>query len=86
MSDDKDTNNVPEIDCEQAINDLYAYLDGEVSDPSTIAKFEHHLEHCQSCYSRTQLESTLSQVIHKSGQMATPDSLRNRLKKLIEDI
>jgi len=86
MTDDKDKTEIEEIDCMEAINGLYAYLDGEMTDPQTLARFEHHLEHCQTCYSRTQLESALGQLIKKSSQDNAPEKLQSRLKKLIEGL
>ena len=86
MKDSKDKPAVQEIDCLEAINGLYAYLDGEMSDPAKVAEFEHHLEHCRACYSRTQLETALGQMIRKSAKGQAPAKLQNRLKKLIDDL
>ncbi len=86
MKDGKDKTEVKEIDCIEAINGLYAYLDGEMKDPQTLAQFEHHLEHCHTCYSRTQLETALGQLIRKSGEEGqTPVKLQGRLRKLIDE-
>ncbi len=84
MKEGKDK--IEEIDCMEAINGLYAYLDGEMADPGTLAKFEHHLEHCHSCYSRTQLETALGQLIKKSAKDTAPEKLQTRLKKLIQGL
>lgn len=86
MTDGKDKTEIEEIDCMEAINGLYAYLDGEMTDPQTLAKFENHLEHCQTCYSRTQLETALGQLIRKSSKDNAPEKLQTRLKKLIEGL
>jgi len=84
MSDGKDKTEVDEIGCLEAINGLYAYLDGEISDPDEIAKIEHHLGHCRACYSRTQLETALAQHIRKTGKGHAPPQLQPRLRKLID--
>ena len=86
MTDGKDKTEIEEIDCIEAINGLYAYLDGEMTDPQTLAKFEHHLEHCQTCYSRTQLEDALGQLMRNSARDGAPEKLQKRLKKLIEGL
>jgi anti-sigma factor (TIGR02949 family) len=86
MKDSKDKPQIDEIGCLEAINGLYAYLDGEMNDPESIAKFEHHLEHCQACYSRTELESALGELIRKSAKGKAPEKLQNRLRKLIDGI
>lgn len=86
MSDSKDKPGIEEIDCIEAINGLYAYLDGEMSDPQAVAKFEHHLEHCRACYSRTQLESALAERLRKSAKGDAPAALHMRLRKLIDGL
>ncbi|MGW8248904.1 MAG: zf-HC2 domain-containing protein [Acidiferrobacterales bacterium] len=85
MSDHHHEHDTDEIDCLEAIDSLYAYLDGELKDEDSIRKFKQHLAHCRSCYSRSELESELNQRIKSSGKKATPDSLNNRLRKLIDD-
>lgn len=81
MSDDKD---IDDIGCIEAINALYAYLDGELDDPREIALFEHHMSHCRACFSRTELETALSEHIKRSARDRAPDRLKNRLRKLID--
>lgn len=88
MSDDtkKREHEIEEIDCIEAIDGLYAYLDGELNDPQTLAKFEHHLEHCSTCYSRTQLETALGQLMRKSAKATAPLKLQSRLRKIIDEL
>ena len=45
-----------DIGCLRAIEAFYAYLDGELDDPESIADFEHHLGHCRSCFSRIEMD------------------------------
>ncbi|KPK14198.1 MAG: hypothetical protein AMJ67_16460 [Betaproteobacteria bacterium SG8_41] len=78
MKDSKDKPQIDEIGCLEAINGLYAYLDGEMNDPESIAKFE--------CYSRTELETALGELIRKSAKGKAPEKLQNRLRKLIDGI
>ena len=85
MSSKQDKTDIEEIDCLEAIDNLYAYLDGELKDEESILKFKQHLAHCRSCYSRSELEGELNQRIKISGKDATPASLQNRLRKLIKD-
>jgi mycothiol system anti-sigma-R factor len=85
MSSKQDKTDIDEIDCLEAIDNLYAYLDGELKDEESILKFKQHLAHCRSCYSRSELESELNQRIKISGKDGTPASLQNRLRKLIKD-
>ena len=86
MTDDKkDQTSVEEIDCLEAIELLYAYLDGELNDQE-LAKYEHHLGHCRSCYSRSELETALNKRIQTSGKGEAPEALQNRLRHLIDKL
>jgi anti-sigma factor (TIGR02949 family) len=73
-----------DIGCLDAIEAFYAYLDGELDDPGSIADFEHHLEHCRSCFSRVELEKALNERIRKTAKRESPDALRDRVGKLME--
>lgn len=84
MTESKDKTEIDEIGCLEAIEGLYAYLDGEIDDPETMAKIEHHLGHCRSCYSRTGLERALTERIRKSAKDRAPERLQHRMKELIE--
>ena len=84
MNPDADKPKVEEIGCLEAINWLYAYLDGEMEDPVTIAQIEHHLGHCRVCYSRIELERALTERIKKSAKPHTPETLQSRLHDLID--
>ena len=86
MSEDRDKHEVDEIGCIEAINALYAYLDGELDDPRAIEEFEHHLEHCRACYSRTELEPALSEHLTKSARERTPKLLQKRLRNLMDEL
>ena len=83
MSDDGHRPEEEEIGCIEAINALYAYLDGELDDPESIAQFEHHLTHCRHCYSRTELETALTEKLRKSSRDKAPEKLQHRLRDLI---
>ena len=73
-----------DIGCLQAIEAFYAYLDGELDDPASIAEFEQHLSHCRSCFSRTEMEKALSTRIRKSARQESPALLKDRVRKLLD--
>lgn len=85
MSNTTDNKEIEEIECLEAIDSLYAYLDGELNDEETLAKFSQHLNHCHSCFTRSELEGVISERIKSSGKSKTPESLENRLKNLLDD-
>lgn len=77
--------NIEEIDCLEAIEMLYAYLDGELDD-NELAQYEHHLGHCKSCFSRSQLETALNKRIQQSAKDEAPAEVQSRLRNLIDKL
>jgi len=82
----KSDDDVNEIDCVEAFDHLYSYLNNEITNPIYLANIEHHLSHCKSCYSRVQMEKEINQRIKISGKSEAPDSLKERLGKLMDDL
>jgi anti-sigma factor (TIGR02949 family) len=85
MSHESDHHEHDDIDCLEAFEHLYTYLNGELDDATTRAKLEYHLGHCRTCYSRSQMEQALSERLKGSGRAKTPESLQRRMKDLLED-
>jgi anti-sigma factor (TIGR02949 family) len=75
-----------DIGCLEAIEALYAYLDGELGDDVSIEQVEKHMEHCRSCYSRKDVERALTEHIRRSQQKKAPDALQSRLRKLMDEL
>ena len=75
-----------DIGCLQAIEALYAYLDGEIENPDELRAIEHHLGHCRSCFSRMELERTLANHARESAASKAPDALQERLKGLLDKL
>ena len=73
-----------DIGCLTAIEALYAYLDGDLDDPESIAGFERHLAHCRSCFSRFEMEKTLNERIRSTAKRESSQDLRDRVSKLME--
>ena len=82
-SDKPETN---DIDCIEAFDHLYAYLNNELTNPVDISNIEHHLSHCKSCFSRAQMERELNQRMKESGEDEIPESLKNRLNSIMDDL
>ena len=73
-----------DIGCLRAIEAFYAYLDGELDDPESIADFEHHLGHCRSCFSRVEMEKALNKRMQQSAKKESPEALRERVSNLMD--
>ena len=84
MTTGPDNEIIQEIDCIEAIDQLYAYLDGEINNSVTIEKVERHIRHCDSCFTRSQLENELTKRIKKAAEKQVPESFKNRLHKLMD--
>lgn len=84
MNDHNHGNSADDIDCLQAIEQMYAYLDGEL-EAGPKRKFEEHLQHCRSCFSRQELETELSSRLKQEADQEVPKALQDRLKKIIDN-
>ena len=84
MSKNTDEAEIEEIDCLEAVDSLYAYLDGELNDEQSLARFKKHISHCRSCYTRSEFEGVLTDRIRQSVKGKTPASLKNRLRNLMD--
>jgi len=73
---------------EENTNSLYslaARLTRNSTD-ATLIKFKHHLDHCESCCSRSELEGISSERIKTASKGKTPKSLKNRLYEMIDKL
>jgi len=86
MTNESDTNEINDIDCLEAFDYLYAYVNGELKEPKELAAIEHHIGHCMSCFSRSQIEGELNKRLKNAGRDKTPDTLKNKMLKLLENI
>ncbi|HEU0204351.1 MAG TPA: mycothiol system anti-sigma-R factor [Burkholderiaceae bacterium] len=71
------------LSCEEVIKQLMAYLDHEI-DAEASARIEHHLESCRGCFSRAEFERHLKEHVQAAGAQKAPESLRARLKQIID--
>jgi len=85
MTNESDHHEITDSDCLESFDHLYAYLNGELTDKLALAKIEHHLAHCRSCYSRAQMERQLNNRIKQTGKDKPPSSLQKRLRDLMKD-
>lgn len=86
MTNESNKPEVKEIDCLEAFDHIYAYLNNEISNPLEIAQVEHHISHCKSCFSRTQMERELNQRIKETGKSEVPGTLKERMGKLLDEL
>ena len=85
MNSESDKHDVTDADCLEVFDHLYSYLNGELDDEKMLARVEHHLNHCRSCFTRSQMERELNERIRKSGKDKMPESLQKRLRDLMQE-
>ncbi len=81
MADSHDHEHTPSTDCEQALAEIYTYLDGELTDEkrSLIAG---HLQGCNPCIEVYDFEAELRVVIStRARNESVPETLRLRISE-----
>lgn len=72
------------IDCEEALRQLFEYLDAELhGDPQR--EVEQHLQRCRSCYSRVEFEKRLKAYTAQLGHEPVPPEVEARIRKVFAD-
>ncbi len=73
--------------CEEALDRLFEYLDGEL-DPGEAARVEEHLEICKRCYPRAAFERSFLDALERARERrSAPEELKERvLAALREDV
>ena len=68
--------------CEEALSELYTFLDGELTD-SKRDELQHHLDDCSPCLEVYDFEAELRQVISLRCREQVPEDLRRRIAELL---
>jgi mycothiol system anti-sigma-R factor len=72
------------MQCEEVVANLLAYLDGEI-DQRKRARIDRHLEECHGCCSRAEFERALRKKVGELGREKATDSIRTRVRALIDE-
>jgi mycothiol system anti-sigma-R factor len=73
-----------EVDCNETIERLYHYLDGELTDERR-SEIREHLDECSPCLGAFDFESDLRKVIANRCKDHVPESLRQRVHDAISE-
>ncbi len=71
------------VDCEEAVHELYTYLDGELTEERR-EEIRIHLDYCGPCGGAAEFETELRRVIANRCKDRVPDSLIRRVAEAIE--
>ena len=72
------------VDCQEAVHELYHYLDGEL----TVERREEirvHLDWCAPCHGAADFEAELRKVIANRCKDRVPDSLIRRVAEALDE-
>lgn len=72
------------MNCQQVLQRLWQYLDGEL-DAEISGQVARHLEECRRCFSRAQFERHLRAMVRRSCESEeAPQDLKERMNRLIQ--
>ncbi|HUG40107.1 MAG TPA: zf-HC2 domain-containing protein [Longimicrobiales bacterium] len=72
--------------CQQALQRLYEYLDGELT-PETTEEVRRHIELCAGCYPEVKTATEFRDALQRAarGQPLCPDSLRRKVAEMLRE-
>ncbi len=74
----------PGSDCQEALDTLYHFLDGELTEDRRV-EIQHHLDRCSPCLEAFDFEAELKIVIAKRCRDQVPDHLRTRVAQALAE-
>ena len=73
-----------EVDCNAVVQELYTFLDGELTDGRRV-QIEKHFTGCTDCHEVVEFHASLKMTISAKCQEAVPDALRLRIANALRD-
>ncbi len=70
------------LSCDEALCQLYAYLDHEL-DSHAHEAIEHHLRACPACFFRAEFERRLKERLHETWDAKVSADLQARIRKVM---
>jgi len=72
-------------DCAEVLNQVYAYLDGELS-TTDLDRIREHLADCSPCLQQYDLDIALKALVRRSCRESAPADLRERILVKITEV
>jgi len=72
-----------EIDCEQALRQIFDYVDRALSETEHVA-MHRHLQTCKSCFSRMEFERRLKGKLGALPEEKATPEMNERVKALLK--
>ncbi|MGH7458433.1 MAG: zf-HC2 domain-containing protein [Longimicrobiaceae bacterium] len=74
-----------DVDCAQVMEELWAYLDGELS-ADRMAEIDAHLEKCAPCFSEYDFRHAFLTFLRRNREVPVPAGLRRELFERILEV
>lgn len=71
--------------CSEVLQRIFFFIDNEL-DRADCDEIQHHLDECQPCLEKYQLESTVKALVARSCTEHAPDQLRERVLLRIRQV
>ncbi len=73
------------MNCREALEQVYLYLDGEVLSEGERQTLEVHLKECIPCFERAGLEQEVTALVQRlRGSDPCPDGLKSKIVTLLQ--
>ena len=70
-------------DCQDALHELYGFLDGELTEERKAA-IRQHLDECQPCAEPYDFEAELREVVRRKCQEQVPEALMTKVRAALQ--
>lgn len=71
--------------CEEILVHIYEFINSHDLTQELNVEIRGHLQHCRKCYSRYEFERRLLERMKDSAQTACPDSLKQKIRNIVEN-
>ncbi len=72
-------------DCEQALANLYLFIDREI-DTASSEQIQSHIDECSDCLGEFDLERVVKQLVSRSCHDVAPEPLRDKVLYSIRSV
>jgi mycothiol system anti-sigma-R factor len=73
------------ITCEEAVRQLWEYLDGTLDEADREA-IDEHLSFCRRCCGEAEFAEELRNFLRSSADLELPDDIRRRLTSTLDEL
>lgn len=70
--------------CNEVLDHIYEYLNNHDLTPELGDEIKRHLDDCRGCFTRFEFEQRLLLRFKSAGCCSCPDSLKKRIKNLLD--